>query len=377
MTRVLHLITTLQSGGAQAMLANLCRHAGSRGHIEHIVVEMTANRAQDLQRFEQSNLRLHSLGMVRGRFSIGALGRFVRLLRREHPDIVQTWLYHADLLGVIALPVLRVPLVWNVRCSWHVGIDALVPRLCALLSRLPTAVIVNSRAGEEVHRRLGYRARRWCLIGNGFDLDTFRPDPEARRRLRQDLGVDPAAELIGIVGRWDANKDYQTFLSAAGLLARTQPDAHFVLVGEGLVTDNAQLRQLIPRELPAGRVHFLGWRGDVAGVTAAFDLAACTSVGEGFPNAVGEAMAAGVPCVTTDVGDAAELVADPGLVVPPRSPEALAAAWSRLLALGPDALHALGTRARERISRYYAIDAIVGQYETLYEELAADARRAH
>ncbi len=377
MTRVLHLITTLQSGGAQAMLANLCRHARTRRRIEHVVVEMTASRAQDLRRFEQSSVQLHSLGMVRGRFSIGALGRFVRLLRRERPDIVQTWLYHADLLGVVALPVLRVPLVWNVRCSWHVGIDAPVPRLCARLSRLPTAVIVNSRAGQDVHRRLGYRPRRWRLIGNGFDLDAFKPDAQARLRVRQELGVDAGAQLIGIVGRWDANKDYQTFLSAAGLLARTRRDAHFVLVGEGLVAENAQLRLLIPRELPTERVHLLGWRGDVSCVTAAFDLAACTSVGEGFPNAVGETMAAGVPCVTTDVGDAAELVADPMLVVPPRSPEALAAAWTRLLSLGPEALHALGTRARERITRHYPIDAIVDQYEALYEELAADARRAH
>jgi glycosyltransferase involved in cell wall biosynthesis len=376
MIRVLHLITTLQSGGAQAMLANLCRHARAPRRIEHVVVELTASRPQDLLRFEQSSLRLHSLGMVRGRISIGALGRFVRLLRRERPDLVQTWLYHADLLGLVARPVLRAPLVWNVRCSWHVGIDAPVPRLCARLSRLPTAVIVNSRAGQEVHCRLGYRPRRWCLIGNGFDLDAFKPDADARLRLRQELGIDSAAELIGIVGRWDANKDYQTFLSAAALLARTRRDAHFVLVGEGLVAENAQLQALIPRELPLGRVHLLGWRGDVGGVTAGFDLAACTSVGEGFPNAVGEAMAAGVPCVTTDVGDAADLVADPELVVPPRSPEALAAAWMRLLALGPEALQVLGARARDRISRHYSIDAIVGQYETLYQELAADFGRA-
>jgi len=358
------------------MLANLCRHASTPRRVEHVVVEMTASRAQDLRRFEQSGVRLHSLGMVRGRASIGALVRFVRLLRRERPDIVQTWLYHADLLGLVALPVLRVPLVWNVRCSWHVGIDAQVPRLCARLSRLPTTVIVNSRAGQEVHSRLGYRPRRWCLIGNGFDLDVFKPDALARLRLRQDIGVDAGAELIGIVGRWDANKDYQTFLSAAGMLARTRRDAHFVLVGEGLVAENAQLRELIPRELPMGRVHLLGWRPDVGRVTAAFDLATSTSVGEGFPNAVGEAMAAGVPCVVTDVGDVAELVADSGMVVPPRSPEAVAAAWGRLLSLGPEALHVLGARARDRISRHYTIDAIVGQYEALYDELAADARRA-
>jgi len=243
MTRVLHLITTLQAGGAQAMLTNLVTGGNSGRSIAHVVVEMTASGGCG-ERIRVSGIPLHSLGMTRGRISTSAVWRFVQLLRRERPSIVQTWLYHADLLGVLALPVLQVPLVWNVRCAWHVGIAGLAPRTCARLSRPPAAVVVNSRAGQAVHRELGYRPRRWCLIRNGFDVDVFKPDELACMRVRAELGLPVNAILVGLVGRWDPNKDHATFLAAAARLAGQRSDAHFVLAGEGLTPGNPALGEL-------------------------------------------------------------------------------------------------------------------------------------
>jgi glycosyltransferase involved in cell wall biosynthesis len=369
MIRVLHLITTLQSGGAQAMLANLVTARSSGCSLEHAVIEMTVHDVCD-ERIRRAGVPLHTLGMTRGRLSVAAVGRFVRLLRRERPSIVQTWLYHADLLGLVALPVLRVPLVWNVRCSWHVNINGLAPRTCARLSKLPTAVVVNSQAGQEVHQRLGYRPRRWCLIGNGFDLNAFKPDAAARSQVRAELGLSSGAILIGIVGRWDPNKDYATFLAAAGQVSRRRDDVRFVMVGEGLVPTNEVLGQLITQCKLQGRVYLVGRRTDVSRLTAALDIAACTSVGEGFPNVVGEAMAAGVPCVTTDVGDARQLVGDEALVVPRRDPEALAATWLQLLEMDPSALRGRGLAGRARIAQHYDLSNVVKQYESLYEELS-------
>jgi glycosyltransferase involved in cell wall biosynthesis len=369
MIRVLHLITTLQSGGAQAMLTNLVTARSSGCSLAHAIIEMTAHDTCD-GRIQRAGVPLHTLGMRRGRISLAAVGRFVQLLRRERPSIVQTWLYHADLLGLVALPVLRVPLVWNVRCSWHVNINGLVPRACARLSKLPTAVVVNSQAGQAVHQRLGYRPRRWCLIGNGFDLNAFKPDAAAYCQVRAALGLRPGTILIGIVGRWDPNKDYATFLAAAGILSSRRDDVQFVMVGEGLVPTNEALDQLIMRCKLQGRVHLVGRRTDVNRLTAALDIAACTSVGEGFPNVVGEAMAAGVPCVTTDVGDARQLVGDAALVVPRRDPEALATTWLKLLAMDPSALHSLGLAGRARIAQHYDLSSVIKQYESLYEELS-------
>jgi glycosyltransferase involved in cell wall biosynthesis len=373
MTRVLHLITTLQSGGAQAMLLKLVSSPGC-GALSHVVVEMTAP-SESHERIRRAGVRTHSLRMTRGRASISAVARFARILRQERPALVQTWLYHADLLGLLALPVLRVPLVWNVRCSWHVDLRGVAPRTCARLSRLPTAVVVNSQAGQTVHRQLGYHPRRWCLIGNGFDLQVFRPDPTAGPRLRAELGLAPESVLIGIVGRWDPNKDHATFLAAAAVLARRRPDVHFVLIGEGMASANTTLHELIAECGLVERAHLLGRRSDVAWLTAALDIACCTSLGEGFPNVVGEAMAAGVPCVTTDVGDAAQLVGDPELVVPTRDPTALAQVWTRLLALDAPALRALGMSGRERIAQRYALSSVISQYESLYQELTLTVPR--
>jgi len=369
MIRVLHLITTLESGGAQAMLTNLVTARSPGCSVAHTVIEMTAHDTCD-ERIRRAGVPVHTLGMTRGRASLAAVGRFMQLLRRERPTIVQTWLYHADLLGLVTLPVLRVPLVWNVRCSWHVNINGLAPRTCARLSKLPTAVIVNSQAGQAVHQRLGYRPRRWCLIGNGFDLNAFKPDAAAYSQVRAELGLSSGKLLIGIVGRWDPNKDYATFLAGAGILARRRDDVQFVMVGEGLVPTNEVLGELITRCELRGRVHLVGRRTDVKRLTAALDIAACTSVGEGFPNVVGEAMASGVPCVTTDVGDARQLVGDAALVVPSRDPEALAATWLQLLAMDPSALHSLGLAGRARIGQHYALSSVIKQYESLYEDLS-------
>jgi glycosyltransferase involved in cell wall biosynthesis len=374
MTRVLHLITTLKSGGAQAMLANLVTAANARRSTAHVVVEMTGG-GEVGERIRRGGIPLHSLGMTRGRISTSAAGRFAQLLRRERPSLVQTWLYHADLLGLLALPVLRVPLVWNVRCAWHVGIRALAPRACARLSGLPAAVIVNSRAGQRVHEELGYRPRRWCLISNGFDLDVFKPDQLARLRVRAELGLPPETRLIGLVGRWDPNKDHATFLAAAGLLARRSRDVHFVLVGEGLTAGNAALAELLKATDVPAQLHLLGNRTDVSAVTAALDIASCTSIGEGFPNVVGEAMAAAVPCVTTDVGDAAQLVGDPQLIVPTRNPAALAEAWWQLLSMDAAALRARGAAGRARIAKYYSLGGVIAQYQSLYEELQSAPHR--
>jgi len=256
--------------------------------------------------------------------------------------------------------------------SCYSRLSAVLLRALARLSGWPDVVVANSKVGKAFHESLGYHPRRWAVIPNGFDVKRYRPDREARVRVRRELGCDPDTPLIGLIARYDPMKDHATFLRAASLLLRRQARARFALAGRGAEAENAVLAKTIKALGLGSAVHLLGERSDIPKIMAALDLLSMSSAfGEGSPNVVGEAMACGVPCVVTDVGDAARIVGETGKVVPPRSPEALADAWLALLALSADERARLGVAARRRIETSFALSEIVVQYEDLSEGLAA------
>jgi len=331
-------------GGAESMLARLVG-------------------ALDASRFDNRVLSLRSVGPIgeqirRSGIPVRALGLQTRPtalwnglaeVRRFHPDIIQTWLYHADLFGLLgrlAAPSSR--LLWNVRCS---NMDSeryrWLTRLAAVLSAVPNGIVVNSEVGRGVHERLGYRPRQWHLIPNGIDAEIFRPDAADRQAVRRELGIGPDELLIGLPARVDPMKDHATFQAAAAAM----PEARYILLGRGT------------ERLPNG----LGERADMPRLLRGLDIATLSSAfGEGFPNVLAEAMASGVPCVATDVGDAATIIGETGIVVPPRDPVALRGAWRDLAQLGRDGRIQLGRRARERVESRYSLATIVGRYEALY-----------
>jgi glycosyltransferase involved in cell wall biosynthesis len=372
--RVLHLISSLDVGGAELSLLRLVCGMDEKRFENHVVSLIPAGAVG--ARIRSLGVRVDSLAMRRGRASPVAVMRLVRLLRHERPDVLQTWLYHADLLGLIAGYMAgQGCVVWNVRSSdmdmahyrWLSGATV---RACAHLSRLPQAVVVNSEAGRHFHEGVGYRPRRWVVIRNGLDTTEFRPDPAARRALRAEIGGGAEGVLIGLVARYDPMKDHRTFLQAAGILVRGGVNAHFVLAGDGVVAQNSNLGMLVREEGLVGRVYPMGRRDDVSRLLAGLDIVALSSVfGEGFPNVVAEAMACGVPCVVTDVGDAAAIVANTGLVVPRQSPEALAAALLEFVAMNSEERQRLGRLARARVEREFSLERMVSAYEDLYVSL--------
>jgi glycosyltransferase involved in cell wall biosynthesis len=362
--KVVHLITSLDRGGAQTMLTRLVLGM-DRARFEPLVVSLLDGGAQGSE-IEAGGIRVLGLGMRRGVPSLAAVLRLRKIIRDERPAVLQSWLYHADLLGLCAAG--RVPLAWNIRLSAIAGERkaaqlGLLRRVLAAASRRPAVVIANSEAGRRAHAALGYRPRRWEIVPNGFDTDRFRPDAERRRGGRERLGFADAHRVIGMVARVDGMKDHATFLEAAARIAARQPAARFVLVGAG--TDALAL----PGGL-AGVTRTLGERGDVETLLPALDLHVLASKGEGFPNALGEAMACAVPCVASDVGDAALLIGDTGAVVPPRDATALSEAILALLGRGPDGLRQLGAAARERVVARYSLAAMVRRYEAIYAGLA-------
>jgi glycosyltransferase involved in cell wall biosynthesis len=375
MTKMVHLISSLYVGGAETTLYKLLSQINRQGFEAAVVCMIESGPVGE--RILKLGVPVYSLGMRRGRPSPVGLWQLVRFLRQERPEILQTWLYHADLMGMVAGKLAGVrTILWNVRAcdmdmSQYRPLSAWTRRVCAWLSGWPAAVIVNSEAGRVFHARSGYRPRRWVLIPNGFDTRQFKPDPVARRDVRHELGLAEDDLLVGLVARFDPMKDHETFLRAAEQLIQTHPRTHFVMVGDNITRDNAVLSALIAQTQLGKQVHLLGRRSDVPRLMTALDIATCSSYSEGFPNVVGEAMACGVPCVVTNVGDTPRIVGGAGVVVPPKDPGAIADGWRRVIAMGTEGRQPLGQAARKRIEENYSLECVVRQYEDLYSSLIA------
>lgn len=361
---VLHIITGLGSGGAERMLTRVVLAAQGVDAPRHVVVVlMNEGIYGDVLR--AAGVELHCLNMRRGVPSLRALIRLARIIRRSRPDTIMTWLYHAALIGTMAALLSGIGTrctVWNLRgsdidFSRSAPMTGLVVRGLKLLSRLPAAIAVNSMAGLAYHKHLGYRPKRWVYLPNGFDLDEWRPDADDRRAVRAEWKFDDEIIAIGMVARVDPQKDYPTLLAAAEQLTARDKRLRFVLIGK----DTERLT--IPLALQ-DYVMTLGERRDIQRLLRGLDIGVLSSAfGEGFPNFVGEAMASGVPCVVSDVGDAAALVGDTGLSVPPRSPEALAAALFEMVG---ESRYSRGQAARARIKEHYSLEAVTAQYEALW-----------
>jgi len=370
--KILHVITGLSTGGAETMLLKLMQSMDEK-RFDNRVVSLTSIGTVG-PAIEAAGIRVMALDMRRGIPHPLGLWRLWRTIRREQPDIVQTWMYHADLLGLVAARLAgRAKVIWNLRCSfmgeeYYRGMTGALIRVLARLSSNPTAVIVNSETGRTLHKSRGYGPKRWAMLPNGFDTERFHPDVSARQKIRAEIGAAEATPLIGLVARFDLVKGYDTFLTAAGRLATIDPDVQFVMVGNGFSADNSTLSDIVPTNLQ-DRLHLLGERGDIPALMAALDIVTCASIGEGFPNVVGEAMACGALCVVTDVGDCRAIVGNDGFVVPPSDAAAMAQTWADVLSLPKKKRRSIAENGRQRIATEYSLGSIVEQYQSLYSEL--------
>jgi glycosyltransferase involved in cell wall biosynthesis len=377
--KIVHLITSLSTGGAEMMLYKLLS-AVDHKRFEHIVVSLIDRGTVVGERIEELGVSLHTLGMRHGRLPTATSVRRLACIGRQlRPDIIQGWMYHGNMAALLvsALVPAQAKVIWNIRqtpydLKQESRLTSLLIRVGAKFSAMPARIIYNSSVSLEFHKKLGYASHRSLVLANGFDCKLFKPDAVARYSFRRSLKLDSEAFLIGVVGRYHPVKDHANFLQAAGILERTWPNVHFVLVGCGMDQTNSELVALIRQIGINGKIHLLGERTDVHYITAALDIASSPSKAEGFPNVVGEAMACEVPCVVTDVGDSAKIVDVTGIVIPPRDPQALADGWGRLIEMGAEARRELGIAARKRIQDNYSLSTIAGQYEDLYHKVVTE-----
>lgn len=376
-TTVVHIISGLGQGGAETVLYRLV--TAPQAHIHHIVISMG-----DLDvfgpRLVELGIEVHALKMKGPVGFTRGLWRLRQLLKQLQPDVVQTWMYHADLIGgVVARSAGIKSVAWGVRNSGeNLHQSSLKARvvawLCAHLSGyVPAVIVVCADKAALKHKQWGYDDDKIEVIHNGYDLSKWQPDVDAAIQLRHHLEISADTPLIVSVARWNSLKDHPNLLAALARVKRNVPQMRCLLVGQGLDSSNAELIRLITQFNLSEDVLLLGRRDDVPTIMAAADIHVLSSQAEGFPNVVCEAMVSRALCVVTDVGDAAKIVGEEGIVVPARNAEALAGGIEKALSLLNSAdLTARLDAGATRISRLYSLDTMVENYKTLWLDMGAN-----
>jgi glycosyltransferase involved in cell wall biosynthesis len=378
MTNISFVITNLATGGAETMLLKLLQQIDRKRFKPTVISLMGMGEVGP--RISALGIPVYALGMRRGGLpSPVMLWRLWRLLRQTQPDVVHTWMYHADLLGGLAARLAGCRrVVWGIRHSnlsrtENKRSTLWVVNLCAALSKVvPTYILSCSNRARDVHTAVGYAANKLHVIPNGFDLGQFVPDASARASVRAELGLLDDAPVVGLVARYDSQKNHAGFVEAATLLHARMPQVQFVLAGQGIDASNTVLVDAIAQKGLQQHMHLLGRRSDISRLMASFDVLASSSHGEAFPNVLGEAMACGVPCVVTDVGDSAEIVGNTGRVVAARDMAGLANGLFELLALPAAQRAALGEQVRARVAVAYDIGHVAALYMAFYERVMTE-----
>ncbi|WP_342643084.1 glycosyltransferase [Rhodoligotrophos ferricapiens] len=375
---VLNCITGLNIGGAEHMMVRYVRHLINGPFDFSVLSLMTPGPLQrDLLALQ---VPVVSLAMARALPSLRAVNGLKQVFARMQPSLVHGWMYHGNIAATVgALMGSKPPVIWSVHHSVedirneNAMTQALI-RLSAVMSKSVAAIVYCSKASADQHERLGYDAEKRVIIRNGVDANAFRPWSHARAKLKAMLGIGTERLVIGNVARAHPMKDHRTLVRAGHILVRQGLDIQLLFVGadhdSGAVREEAAALGIVDR------VCILGPQQDVTEIVAGLDIYASSSAwGETFSLAILEAMASGVPSVTTDVGDCAELIGDADLIAPPRNAAALAAVLARLCALSYEERARRGLRARDRVVGNYSLESYVRSHMRLYEQVLAGAQR--
>ena len=368
---ILHLIAGLQTGGAENQLQQFVT-ASNREQFRHIVVSIAPGGELEGE-LKAAGIEVYSLGLKKKVFALRALVRLMYFIRTFRPDVLHCWMYHACLLGELAVRLTQgPPMIWGLRAA-HEAINDYNPvtrqivKWCARRSAQPKATIVNSRTAALVHRKLGYDASRMRVVFNGIDARKFAHDVSWRQDARRELGFEAEHVVVGMFARFDPMKDHSCFFRSAALLHRDYPMIRFLLAGTDVSRCNRAVWNMVIENGLQDACILLGERRDIPRLTNSLDIACLSSWSESFPNVIVEAMACAVPCVVTNAGDSADIVGDTGIVVPVRDHRALAGGIAKLVELGHEKRKELGNKARMSVLSRFSIESVGRQYEEIYE----------
>ncbi len=339
----------------------------------HIAVMVFYGNGPFRAELEQGGVRVIDL-QKSGRWDIlGFLLRTIAAVRRERPQVIYNFIGSHLVSTVLKLAFANAKVVWGVRASnmdlsQYDRVTRYSEQLSIWLSRFADAIICNSQAGKKYIVDRGYKNTNIVVVGNGIDTERFRFDAHLRSVQRSSWGILDNEILIGVVARLDPMKDHGTFLRAASLCMKSSSALRFVCVGAG---DSNYRHDLMRQAAAVGigeRVIWAGHQSNLAAVYSALDVFCSSSVTEGFPNTVAEAMACGLPVVATDVGDCREIVGESGWIVPVLNPSALADGLAQAVAAVPQWQR---DNPRTLVIRKFGVNAMVDQTLDALTEVAS------
>jgi glycosyltransferase involved in cell wall biosynthesis len=377
--RVAFFITGLTTGGAELMLYQLIAQQPS---LHNSLVISLIGQGELVTRFQQLGIQVIFLDL-KGKSKFKSLKNLHHNLKHYKPELISTWLPHADLLGSIYAILLNIPIIWGVHATHilskqHSFSSRLSAWLCIhLFKNLPKTVVCCAQSTLQECAQIGYAPKRLVFIANGFDTQRFQPNSRAYQQLRQQLNLKPETFIIGHIGRFSTRKNQLGFLQAAHLIHQQLPTAHFVMLGAAVDKHTTALSQAIAELQLQPVLHLLGLQSDTAAFIAGFDLFVCNSTSEAFPLVIGEAMSCAVPCVANNVGDNAYLIADTGLITPSNQASEIAQAALTILTLPYAQRALLGQAARRRISQYFNLQQSSTQYLNLFQQTLAASHKAN
>ena len=376
--KILHMIIGLNVGGAENSLKRLIEIHKDNQNYQHCVISLTTI-GKIGEQLQVSGIEVKALGMTSA-FSVPiTLWRLIKSIRHINPDIIHTWMYHADLLGGLAAYFTQKKVIWSIR-NTHVAIGSGTAKttkyimwLCAKLSyKIPSKIICVANAAKISHyKNYRYDNKKMIVIPNGYAIDAIQKMVinTQKEKLLTELKIRNDKIIIGSIGRFNDYKDFPTFIKSANILLMSQQNLQFLLIGRDVDENNKSLMSLISDTVSPNAFVLLGERNNIPELLSLMDIFCLHSISEGFPNVLGEAMCAGLPCVTTDVGDAALMVGGHGSVVPHSNPEKLAAALQAMLDLSPQERTNIGQALSQRIRDHYSITNIQQAYKALYHEV--------
>lgn len=375
--KVLHIISNLNVGGAEIALKRLILNSKNNKQFYYEVITLTDIGPIGVE-LQKMNIKVYSLKMYSIVKIIKALFHIKSIIQKNKPHIVQTWMYHSDLLGGVMARLLGCRrVIWGIRNSDIVSNNRGISKsskwglkFCIPLSHfIPYKIVSVSQKGKIYHANKGYARRKLIVIPNGYDIKKYKRDSNIRQKIRKLISVPSNALIIGSIGRFNSYKDPYNFILSAKIVAAKNNSTFFLMAGKNIDLNNKLMVQMIEKTGYADRFRLLGERNDIPDILSAIDIFCLHSRSEAFPNVLGEAMSASLPSVVTDVGDAKRILGRGGIVVPKKDANALAQGLLTFVHNTEDSRKLIGKIARTRIIQNYTIDNVQQQYNNLYKNI--------